>query len=324
MTRGAVLRTDGLDLDHLRRAAVGEDTQLPPAMALALLGRREYEEKLEDLRAALANDSLDVRARRVAAVELGRMETAAARSVLLAHAETPDPVLRRSVQDVLNRRGEPGAAPGGARVAASGLVQAVRRRPRDVRLPTGGQRLRVDPATGREGGVASELATLEEALAGIADSDFPAELRPEGGFVVRFAGYEAVFLLNAELPLQGLRDHLQEAARAFFGVVASALRPEAELPEDRRWTVCYALFAERNDGQVRLVGVTGSGKQALEGQLDSSGRFEVASTAHPGAFPFLVEGIVSDAGIQARRFVWQPSPEAAGIILSPGHRERHL
>lgn len=90
-------------VEELRQAIRGGSPRLTPQLALALLARKEYAEKSEDLRRILTDDKIDSRLREVAARELARLGTAESKtprfqpltSSLRQTTERPEPELKR-------------------------------------------------------------------------------------------------------------------------------------------------------------------------------------------------------------------------------------
>jgi HEAT repeat protein len=104
---------DTFTLEELRAAVFGDDSErLSKMLAVQLLGRKDYPEKLSDLRRVLLDEGQSIRARHSAAIELGRMNSSEAAAALREAAGIRDDFVRSAVLLALQpERGSSGTKP---------------------------------------------------------------------------------------------------------------------------------------------------------------------------------------------------------------------
>jgi HEAT repeat protein len=97
-TQAISIKADAFTLEELRAAVFGDDSErLSKTLAVQLLGRKDYPEKLSDLRSVLLDKRQPVRARHSAAIELGRMNSGGAAAVLREATGISDDFVRSGV-----------------------------------------------------------------------------------------------------------------------------------------------------------------------------------------------------------------------------------
>jgi hypothetical protein len=117
------IQATAFSLEELRAALQPGHGKISPALAVSLLGVRDYPERLEDLSKALTTPEVPLQARIAAASALGRLRTPAAREMLQKQASTPHTALKRAIGKALGeelpapvkRASPPSSAPAAAK-----------------------------------------------------------------------------------------------------------------------------------------------------------------------------------------------------------------
>jgi hypothetical protein len=308
-------------VEELRRIVFGgaSDERVPREVALGLLGRKDYPDKVADFERVLADEGEAPSLRTSAAVELGRVGSDAALEALVRHADVKHDLVARGVLKGLRHINSPRALevaarrletrPAGPRAAlprtekwTAALLafrQGVRgfdlsrpKRPRFVRVdPERAQEIKVAPATPE---------TLAQSLRDLAANPLGIELAREGAVEMRCDNRELVFLFNRELVEQGMPRLFERKAVA--GIVAVRYTVEG----DNYSTKYGVLVQPAKGGELNLLVTTTNGVIVLSGSGKPSGdqvKFKLKAVDRPGVVAMEIEGAYSTAGLRLERAV---------------------
>jgi hypothetical protein len=319
-----VIDADNYTVADLRKMVFEGQGELSRPLALSLLERKDYPEKVDDLERLLLNDDESSRMRSVAAVGLGRIGSPEAVAVLRRAAGTKDPatagaVIRglslagggeeRAIVDRLKRRrGSIGEAARNTAVMLSYRAGAVRGA--EVDLPD--RRLRINAKLATPIEVApSSRDEAERALRHVTTIAPALRLTTDGAVSLQCQDARFMLLLN-ETAKAGL-DQFADG-RAELGVVAAQRSVEGV-----GWDLKYhVLTTPRSDGQIDVAVVSGRGRPVLAGSAriaDGRAEFELKAVDGNGVLPVSLRGSfdgqsleMTDARSNLRR---RPSPAPA-------------
>ena len=264
-------------LEHLRAAALRGEGELARPLALALLSRVDYAQKVRDMTRVLMNDAENPRLRGMAATVLSQVGTRAAvnaleraltidddvalRSVLQGLSLTGTEASRQAVQGLSRRRGVVGTAVRNAgvllrhRLGASGA--AVARPERTLRVsPTIAVPITVRAATRTRA-----VQAVEQVM-----SDVPSlRLSAANAVAVRCLDRDLLFVFAADVVERGLARLV--AAKAEAGVVL--LR---RVLEGSGWEVKHhVLTTPERDGTLRITVTSTRGRALYSGMATITG-----------------------------------------------------
>ena len=267
---------------ELREALFGRNPQISPALAVNLLAKKAYPEKLSDLTRVLDDATLPPQVRHNAALELSKMPGSKVRAVLRAHAEAEDPFVRRGVSAALAKFGEPAAT---AESTPQGLAQLLAGEkftlPEKSGLahPDPGRAEKIDIEEAPPISVGAITRQISAALPGV-------DFKPVLAQRLKCQRRETVLALNAAASAEAVRSN----ASSIIGVVMERFRSEAD-----HWEARYFVGARRaksrDELDVFVASLTGqviaAGTARLKG---NEGGFEIATLDIPGIVPFVIRG----------------------------------
>ena len=287
---------DAYSVDELREAIFEGRGQLSRPLALALLERKTYPQKVQDLERLLTNEQEMPRLRAMSAQFLGEMGGSDATRVLERGLDTRQEVALRAVALALGKTGSrehlsrleslaqrPDPVGRDARRALDILANRLQGAGTG-RVTPGGPRLSLgqgEDATAIDVGVPSE-GDLAEALRGIPSR----RLSRESALSLRCQGRDLVFLFADEAVRRGVDLFVNQAE---VGVVA-----ERRKVEGTGWEERYRVVVEPRPNRVfNVVVTTHDARPVLRGDGQIRGQeaqFQLGSIDAPGALPIEMRG----------------------------------
>lgn len=320
-------------VDELREAAFGRSETLSRPLALMLLGRKNYPQKVADLARLLSDEQEESRLRKMAAVELGRIGTPQAIERLETALHVKDSLVRQTVTEALAgsgreqahaavRRLRPGkqAALAETRQWANQLMSVrLGARGGDILAPPQRKWLRVDDKRavpvrvrpGRPGDVA-------EAVRDLSAGPLKVTLSQEHAVQAQCGDRQFLFLFEREFLQQPPEQLLRKKA-------APAVVAEKHTLEGEGWEARYLVITQpvKHENQTRVLLTSSSGTVAMVGTvgLDDQGRlaFRVQTADQPGAVPVEVEGLYESRELRFQRFLSELTSRGR---TGPGLRKR--
>jgi len=291
-----LIDADAYSVDELREATFEGRGQLSKPLALALLGRKSYPQKVQDLERLLTNEQEMPRLRAMSAQLLGEMGGPDATRVLERGLDTRQDVTLRAVALALGKTGSrehvsrlesltqrPDPVGKTARRALDMLANRLqgagtgRATPQSPRLSLGPR----EDATAIEVGAPSER-DLAEALRSIPSR----RLSRESALSLRCQGRDLIFLFAEDAMQRGVDLFLNQAE---VGVVA-----ERRKVESTGWEERYRVVVEpRPNGVFSVVVTTHDARPILGGDGQIRGQeaqFQLGSIDAPGAIPVEIRG----------------------------------
>lgn len=320
---GDVINADPYSVAELRKMVFEGQGELSRPLALSLLERKSYPQKVKDLERLLRDDHQPPRLRSMAAVALGTIGTPPAVAALQRGATTKEPLALRGIvkglsvaggEDArsfiegLKRRG--GGVGDAARAEAGLLSHRAGARGSEITAPEGGPR--VDPRKATPIEIApARREDAEEALTHVTKAVPALRLTTAGALSLQCEDRRFMFLLS-EATKKGLGQFAEAKAEA--GVVATQRTTEGV-----GWEVKYhVLTRPRSGGSIDLTVVTHRGRLVLAGSARIVGEraeFELRAVDGSGALPISLNGTydgqtldIRDARSNLRR---RPSPAPA-------------
>lgn len=257
----------------LREALFGRNPEVSPLLAVNLLARKSYPEKLSDLARLLEDSTQPSQVRHNAALELSKMPGEEPQAVLRAHAETGDPFVRRGVSAALARYGKPGLA---ELLGAGGFV-----------LPEKSYLAYPDPARAEKIEIGAPPAISMTSIARQISALLPAvEFKPVLAQRLQCRQRETVFALNAAASAETVRS----SASSLIGLVLERFHVEVD-----RWEARYFVGARRTKSvdELDVFVATPAGQVIAAGTARLTGDdadFEIATLDIPGIVPFSITG----------------------------------
>jgi hypothetical protein len=291
-----MIDADAYSVDELREATFEGRGQLSRPLALALLGRKSYPQKVQDLERLLTNEQEMPRLRAMSAQFLGEMGGPEATRVLERGLDTRQGVTLRAVALALGKTG--------SREHLSRLeslaqrpdpVGTEARRALDIlanrlqgagtgRVTPEGPGLSVgqgEDATAIDVGVPSE-SDLAEALRGVPSR----RLSRESALSLRCQGRHLIFLFAEDSAQRGVDLFVTQGE---VGVVV-----EQRKVEGRGWEERYRVVVEPRPNRLFSVVVTTHDARPIlrgDGQIrDQEAQFQLGSIDVPGALPIEIRG----------------------------------
>jgi len=283
---------------QLRAAVFKGGGKLARPLALALLGRKNYAQKLADLRKLMLNEKETPRLRNMAAQFLGQMGTSAALKALERGLAVKDELTLRGVlhglglagsdktrqalqplkrrQGIVGRTAERTDRRLGYRTATSAAPDRAATPPALLQLGRGATLpIEVKPARGRP---------VSDALGALSKAGKIAELVADGAVSLRCGDRDMLFLFTRAAGGPTL-----PAQQTVLGVVAARERLEGE-----EWRVNYILVADPEEDRSRRLQVTtarGTPVFAGAARLSRGGAtFELRAVDRPGAVAVDIKG----------------------------------
>ena len=324
---GDIIDPEAYSVAELRSMVFKGKGILSRPLALSLLGRKTYPQKVSDLARLLMNEAEPPRLRNMAGQLLGRAGTKAAAQALERGLAVKDDLALRGVLQGLSLAGTADTPKALGRLKRrKGIVGQVAARTagllgyrfgqRGAELvpPEGGKLLRVVPRRA----VSIDIAPARGAQATAAISELAAtapdlNLVAAGAKSMRCAGRRLLLLFDAAVRDEGIPRF--RARKAVAGVVA-----EHEELEGTGWEVKYRLLTEpQKDGSVRLLVATARGVPVCTGVARIKGEkatFVLRTVDRPGAVALDIQGTFEDGRVaftqarsdQRRRPSPRPTP----------------
>ncbi|HJQ33107.1 MAG TPA: HEAT repeat domain-containing protein [Pyrinomonadaceae bacterium] len=308
-------------VEELRSIVFGGagDERVSREVALGLLGRKDYPEKVADFERVLADDREAPGLRTAAAVELGRVGSDAALDALVRHADVKHDLVARGVLNGLRHINSPRALEvaarrletpqGGARSALArskkwtAALLAFRHGVKgfDLSLPKRFRRVKVDPERAQQIRVSPPTSeTLAKSLQDLATNPLGIELARERAVEMHCGDRELVFLFNRELSKQPGTRLFEE--KAVVGLVAVRYTVEV----DTYSTKYGVLVQPSQDDVLQILVTTTKGAVVLSGTGRPSGErvnFNLKAVDRPGVVAMEIEGAYTAEGLRFERAV---------------------
>jgi hypothetical protein len=311
---------DAYSVDELREAVFEGRGRLSRPLALALLGQKEYPDKVGDLQRILEDETEPPRLRTLAASALGRLHTPASVRALERGLAARDSVTLRAVAKALGEAGDAkhvtaleglAAQQGPTGRDAERALNVLRRR---LEQPTSPPDVGTPPlrATGEPIPIEVRPASAADA-ASAARSVAGRRLATDGAVAMECQGRQMVFVFDEASLRRGV-DMVDRANEV--GIVA-----EPPSIEGVTWWPRYRISVQPEERNTFGITVTTyDGRLVLTGRGTRRGRettFELATAEQPGALPVELSGrfdgqtlTFDRAWSSARRLPAQsPSPE---------------
>ena len=312
-------------VDELREALFAGRGRVGRPLALALLSRKQYPDKVSDLQKVLLDEAEQPRLRALAASALGQIDTPASVGALERGLEIREPLTLRGVAKALANVGsrkhvemlealarEPGLVGTDVRRAVSVLTHRLKLAPpaeRDevVTIPvqTIAESAPIRVRAAAAGEVANAIKTLPTRT-----------LARRGAVAMDCQGQHLVFVFDEASLGQGL-DMLERGGEV--GIVA---RPPGI--EAMEWSARYLVWVEpQGQATFRVIVTTLDGRPVLAGRgkrRDLDAMFELAAVDVPGALPVEIQGRFNGQKLiidQARRGV-QRQPPRTQLVAGRG------
>lgn len=326
---GDLIDADRYAIDELRAAAFGKSETMSRQLAVSLLGRKEYPDKVKDFAGLLQNDDEEPRLRIMAATELGRIRTEPAMRKLKDALEVKEPRVLQSVVEAAAAAGD---------IEAMDRIRTLRRRSqeslaktaewgaellallsegRSQRLPKPERRRlmtvdrkRAESANVRTMQGSAAAGVVEEVSTGPLNLDLTTEAAARVN-----CGQRVLGLLFTRSFLADMSASLQRKS------VAMAVA-ERDTVETETWELRYFVVTQPGDEDVEIHVLTQRGELAFFGHAsEREGRvgFSIQTVDRPGAVPAVVEGSFDGSRISVDRFV---SELTGRRRTSPGVIER--
>jgi hypothetical protein len=302
------ISSEQYSVDELRAALFGDNPNLAPALALALLGRKDYAERDDDMQRLLLSEDTLPRLRLTAAQALGESGDQKAQGALLSALNTRNPVVLRGVVTALGRRGGRVLVDNARGLDPQSLNRAVLLQVRRAAylLDLDGFDLpslddtSVLPDRDTMQPILSEPAPrdlVQKAIRDLEQEGLPIALAPESALRLQCFDQELVLLLNASVGDAEGSNILRR--RAFAGVIATLEEVETE-----RYTPRYHILTQpaKNGVQITLVTDNGTTAFAGEGTLqDGALVFSLRAVDQPGAHAAVIEGVFESGRVRFTR-----------------------
>lgn len=325
-----LVTADRYELDELRAAAFGESSTLSRQLAVALLGRKQYPGKADDMGRLLTNEDEESRLRIMAAAELGKMGTPAAMATLSAALDVAEPRVLQSVVEATAAAGDAEAIPRLrtlrrrkqeplAEAAAWGsqlLALRMGERSQSLPQPPARKLMRVDPKRAEAVAVRRlDDDALETISVEVSRGPLKLDLSTSSGSRARCGDRDFALLFTSAF----LEDP-QGALKRKTIVMGVA---ELHHVEHRSWDLRYLVVAQPNPDEIQLHVLTQGGELAFYGhariEQEGSVAFSIRAVDRPGAVPAVIEGSFVGDGLRIERFDSEPTGRRR---VSSGIRER--
>lgn len=289
-----IMDADGFSVAELRKMAFEDKGPLSRPLALALLGRKRYPRKTQDLERFVMDETETPRLRNMAALELGRLGTPAAVKALERGLSVKEDVSLRGVLEGISltgvdrihpeinrlkrRKGPVGET---ARRTAALLTHRLGLRGAAMSRPEGGRQTAIEIGRPRRSEIEAALSTLAKTATGL-------KLMYGGAVSFRCDDQKFMFMLRESI---GDQPDLTRLVRHKAELAVVAARKERE---HSGWALKYhVLTAPMSKDEIRIVVSTAKGRVTLEGIAKverESADFQVHSVGGAGAVAIEVGG----------------------------------
>ena len=292
-------------LEQLRQVLFGESQLLPRRIAIQLLARKSYPEKLDDLRRVLDDEQQDARTRHAAATALGRLGTPEAMEALRSKLDSKDRYVLRGIRQALEGKASEIGAGEREMEAAPGEEPRWNQRLSAYRqgtpgmefpFPAAGQFLPVDLEKAQS--IPSTLAPAEgmsTALEQISQQAAGLNLVGENALSLRCAGRDLMVLLTGEASASQRRAEFTKR-KTVFGVVAVRFGLETQA-----WSPKYYILTQpgQKADEFQIFLTSTRGRLEFAGTAEVKGErteFSLRAVSRPGATPAEMSGVF-EAGV---------------------------
>jgi len=281
-------------VEELRETAFGGGGRVSRPLALGLLGRKEYPEKVRDFGRLLADENEVPRLRMMAAQALGEVGSPPAVRALERGLEAKNGVALRGVAEALARVGAQrhvavlqtlAKRPGPVGKAAARSVDVLSARvgaPRRVAPPAAAP---LRPEQGQVAPIEVVAVPAREAAAAAA-AVRGRKLARAGATAFHCQGRQLMFLFGEDALKQGLA---AVGKRGEIGVLT-----EARTVESEGWEQRYRVLVDpAARGAFNVLVTTEDGRPVLRGHgrlRDNEATYELAAVDSPGSIPLEVRG----------------------------------
>jgi hypothetical protein len=292
---GDMIEASAYSVDELREAVFEGPGRIARPLALALLTRKDYPDKVADLQKVLLDGAEQPRLRALAASALGQIETPASLRALERGLESRDSVTLRAVTKALANVGgrkhverleavarDPGPVGRDAQRALNVLTQRLKLAP-----PTERAEIKTIPvqATGKTTPIRVRAATAGDVANAI--KTLPTrKLARRGALSMDCQGRHLVFVFNEAALGRGI-EMVERGGEV--GIVA-----EPPGIEGVEWSARYRVSVEpQEQGAFRVEVTTQDGRLVFAGRgerQDREATFELAAADVPGALPIEIRG----------------------------------
>lgn len=292
---GDMIEAGAYSVDELREAVFEGRGRVARPLALALLTRKDYPDKVADLQKLLLDEAEQPRLRALAASALGQIQTPASLRALERGLESRETVTVRGVTKALANVGgrkhvealealarNPGPVGRDAQRALTVLTQRLKLAP-----PSERDEIRTVPvqATGKPTPIRVRAAAAADVANAI--KTLPTrKLARRGAVSLECQGRRLVFVFDEASLRQGIRMFERGGE---VGIVAEP--PGIEAVE---WSARYRVSVEPQEpGTFGVVVTTQDGRPVLAGRgkrQDGEATFELAAADVPGALPVEIRG----------------------------------
>lgn len=291
---GDMIEAAAYSVDELREAVFEGRGRVARPLALALLARKDYRNKLADLQTILTDEKEQPRLRALAASALGEIQTPASVRALERGLQSQESVTTRAAAKALANVGsrkhletlqglarQPGPVGRDAQRALSVLSERLKvgasERGDIPTLPVTatGKPTRIRVETPKPGDVANAVKSLPSR-----------KLARRGALSMKCQGRQLVFVFDEASLRQGIEMFRRGGE---VGIVA-----EPPGVEGVKWSPRYRVSVEPQDeGAFRVFVTTQDGRIVFVGRGTAEGRqatFELAAADVPGALPVEIRG----------------------------------
>lgn len=323
--QAATINSEAFTLEELREAVFGSSDRLSKVLAVQLLGRKDYPEKVADFRHVLLDERQSMRARHSAAVELGRMKSEQAAVALREGLKTHDDLVRRAVLLSLGRVGGAQDIP----VIQAQREQAVVEQSANwaatliaYRFGEGGHEIAFQDAGSSQaiegGGRAGKIRCGrddEKASRAVLETveDAPGIRLTARGAVVMYCENISIYLPNEQFAAPVGPPRLLER-KAIAGVVAA-------IDSHARWSVKYLVLTHpsKSSGSLKISVTTTTGTLVYAGEGTVAGgrlQFTLITLQQAGVMPLEIKGTFDQQGQLYLEIISIKSPPPARLIPS--------
>jgi len=303
----AITDPDEVSLRKLRDAVAGRSPQLTRSRAMEILLASDFPNKHRDLQAVLMNDGESPEVRAMAALYLGKVNTPAAREVLVEASSARDTLVLGAVASALGRIGDEtslevvsrildganGLAAEQARFAAALLSHRLDVRGPELQTPNSDDYLKLPPEAARPFRVEQTGSNEAElCLRSLADQSFGIELAEHPMYQVRCGNNAWMLLLSRDAVFPGATERLR-TSKSLAGIIAIKDRTT------RLYSSAFLVLtapSKQSDGVAILIHRT-TGDLIFAGTMQVVGRrasFALGAVRRPGAFPMELSGSIED------------------------------
>ena len=283
-------------IDELHKMIFEGKGPLPKVLALSVLRRKDYPDKVRDLKRVLMNEREEPRTRHAAAIELGRIGSPAAAAALRQGLKAKQSLVVRGAKSGLAALGE--VAPDSSQHWPQTLLRYQKSiAETKIPFPAPSKFIALGPANEVPSHPANNQAAAV-AIQHIVASGLSLPLKAQNAVALQ-CGQRDLLLLFTESLING------EAAKsnrpAVLGVVAAHYTEESD-----HWSPKYLVLSQpsRPPGELQVLVTSSTGVVVLGGTAKLAGQhadFALKAVRQPGTVPIEVEGAYDSGEIHLTR-----------------------